>query len=131
MLFAIIFILIGLIVWGLIYLTTLDGSYAVRRTKLINTDIGTAFDKIRDFETWADWSPWIMHEPHTKLVFSDNCSEEGGYYTWDGKLVGAGKLIHVKFEQRYFFSPEKVSLFKYSNSHRIYVFQLRNLGLRR
>ena len=99
MLFAILFILIGLIVWGLIYLATLDGSYAVRRTKLINTDIGTAFDKIRDFETWSDWSPWLMHEPHTKLRFSDNCSDEGGYYTWDGKLVGAGKLMHVKFER--------------------------------
>ena len=99
MLYAVIFILIGLIIWSLIYLATLDGSYQVRRTKVINTDIETVFDKIRDFKTWADWSPWLMHEPNTKLAFSDNCSEENGYYTWDGKLVGAGKLIHVKFER--------------------------------
>ncbi len=99
MFYTIIFLVIGFIIWGLIYLATLDAGYAVRRTKLINTSIGTVFDKIRDFKTWADWSPWLMHEPNTKLVFSDNCSDEGGYYTWDGKLVGAGKLMHVKFDR--------------------------------
>jgi len=93
-------IILGVLIGGcLLYLASLDGVYEVRRKKLINVDIGTAFDKIRDFKTWAEWSPWLMHEPNTKLEFSDNCSEEGGYYTWDGNLIGAGKLVHVNLER--------------------------------
>ena len=40
-----------------------------------------------------------MHEPDTKLEFSDNYCEEGGFYTWDGQMVGAGKLTHLKFDR--------------------------------
>jgi len=98
--FYTILILLFLIITGIIaYLATLEGNYDIRRSKLIKTDIDAAFNKIRDFRSWADWSPWIVHEPDTQLEFSDNCTEEGGFYTWDGKRVGAGKLTHVKFEQ--------------------------------
>ena len=38
-----------------------------------------------------------MHEPGTTLAFSDKPDQEGGWYTWDGKLIGAGKLTHEKF----------------------------------
>lgn len=44
-----------------------------------------------------------MHEPDTKLEWSDNYSDEGGYYTWDGQYVGAGKLTHVQFQ-----APEQI-----------------------
>jgi hypothetical protein len=37
-----------------------------------------------------------MHEPGTTLAFSDNPDQEGGWYTWDGKLTGAGRLTHEK-----------------------------------
>ena len=37
-----------------------------------------------------------MHEPDTVLSYSDNCNEESGNYSWDGKYIGAGKMTHVK-----------------------------------
>ena len=84
---------------ALIYLATLKGDYQVRRTQLVNADIDTVFDTLRDFKTWADWSPWLMHEPDCPLIFSDDCGEEGGHYSWDGVRVGAGTLTHVKLER--------------------------------
>ncbi len=92
-------ILLGVIVIaGLIYLASLDGSYEVRRSLLMDVDAQTVFDKVRDFKTWKDWSPWLLHEPETSLTFSENYTQQGGSYTWDGKRVGAGKLTHQSFD---------------------------------
>ena len=35
-----------------------------------------------------------MHEPDASLDYNDPVSEEGGSYSWDGKLIGAGSLTH-------------------------------------
>lgn len=81
----------------LLYLATLDGEFKVRRSLVIASDPKTVFDKVRDFRSWRDWSPWLMHEPDTALTYSDTPDQEDGWYTWDGKIVGAGKLTHVQF----------------------------------
>ncbi|MGD2112699.1 MAG: SRPBCC family protein [Gammaproteobacteria bacterium] len=81
----------------LLYLATLDGSYTVRRSLEIGASRKTVFDKIRDFRTWPDWSPWLVHEPGARLVYSDTPDREGGWYTWDGRTIGAGRLVHEKF----------------------------------
>ena len=64
----------------------------------MNVDRQTVFNKVRDFRSWAEWSPWLMHEPDTRLEFSQSPEQEGGWYTWDGDRVGAGKLTHVSIE---------------------------------
>ncbi|MEW8506988.1 MAG: SRPBCC family protein [Candidatus Thiodiazotropha sp.] len=80
-----------------IYLATLDGKFRVRRSLAIAASQKQLFDKIRDFRSWPDWSPWLMHEPETALTFSDTPDQQGGWYSWDGKTVGAGRLMHEKF----------------------------------
>ncbi|MES9972191.1 MAG: GyrI-like domain-containing protein [Candidatus Thiodiazotropha sp.] len=87
----------ALIAVPLIYLATLDGNYRVRRSLEIPAEQKILFRKIRDFKSWSDWSPWLMHEPDTALAFSDAPDQEGGWYSWDGKTVGAGKLTHERF----------------------------------
>ena len=111
---TLLIILAVVIIAMLLYLASLDGRYLVRRSKRINADIQTVFDKLRDFTGWADWSPWLMHEPDTRLEFSDNPNDVGGHYTWDGQYIGAGKLTHVAFaapnrieQQIEFFRPFK------------------------
>lgn len=99
MLYTIVIVLLVVIAGCVIYLATLDGSYNLRRTQKIDADINLVFDKIRDFKSWPDWSPWLIHEKDTKLVYSENCNDEGGFYSWNGKYVGAGKLTHIKFER--------------------------------
>ncbi len=78
------------------YLATLDGRFRVRRSLEIEAPVETVFAAIVDFKSWPEWSPWLMHEPETTLVYSDDYQQEGGYYSWDGKVVGAGRLTHLK-----------------------------------
>ena len=94
---AVLIIIALVIALPLLYLATLDGNFSVRRSLEIAAEPKTVFDKIRDFESWKEWSPWLMHEPDTQLSYSDTPDQEGGWYTWDGKIVGAGKLTHEKF----------------------------------
>jgi effector-binding domain-containing protein len=94
---TIIVIIVILIAIPLLYLTTLDGKYSVRRSLEIAAAPKTVFDKIRDLKSWSDWSPWLMHEPDTPLAFSDTPDQEEGWYSWDGKTIGAGKLTHKQF----------------------------------
>lgn len=94
---AALIILAVILAIPLLYLATLDGNYTVRRSLEIGASRKTVFDKIRDFKSWADWSPWMMHEPEAALVYSDDPDQAGGWYTWDGRTIGSGKLIHEKF----------------------------------
>jgi DNA gyrase inhibitor GyrI/ribosome-associated toxin RatA of RatAB toxin-antitoxin module len=89
-------IIVALIAFALIYLATLDGSYRIRRGLVINAPVKQVFAAIRDLKTWPAWSPWLLHEPDATTTFSKSSSQEGGYYAWDGDLVGAGKLTHLK-----------------------------------
>ena len=90
-------IILAVIALPLLYLSTVDGNYAVRRSLEIGVSRKILFDKIRDFRSWAEWSPWLMHEPETKLVYSETPDQESGWYSWDGRTIGAGKLIHETF----------------------------------
>ncbi len=39
-----------------------------------------------------------MHEPEASLDYSENGQSEGGCYSWDGKLIGAGKVTHLEIQ---------------------------------
>ncbi len=97
-------IIIGIIVLlPLVYLSLLKGEYEVKRNILIHKKAKVIFDKICDFKTWNEWSPWLIHEPETKIVYSRDFQKEGGSYTWDGKTIGSGKLTHTRLV-----SPNKI-----------------------
>lgn len=91
-------ILVALPLAALIYLATLDGTFNVRRSLEIRAPADSVFDVVVDLESWPHWSPWLIHEPGTKLVYSDDCKREGGHYSWDGKVVGAGRLTHISIK---------------------------------
>jgi hypothetical protein len=90
MLTSVLIVLLLIVLGIVIYLATLEGKYTIRVTQLINAEVETVIDKLKDFKSWAEWSPWIIHEPDTKLEFSEHYNREGSYYTWDGHDVGAG-----------------------------------------
>lgn len=91
-------IIVGIIIVGLVYLATLDGSYHVRRKLECDIPVEELFEAILDFRQWPDWNPWLLHEPDAIIETSDNCQQESGYYRWDGKVVGAGTLTHISIE---------------------------------
>ena len=88
---------LGLLLAGvLIYLASKDGHFDVRRSLEIEAPPDQVFDTVRNLKTWPQWSPWLLHEPDARIDYSSDCTAEGGYYTWDGEIVGAGKLAHVE-----------------------------------
>lgn len=81
----------------LVYLATLDGNYTVRRSLDINAARHAVFARLRDLRGWPEWSPWLMHEPDATLDYSETPDREGGWYSWDGRTIGAGRLTHTAF----------------------------------
>ncbi|MGB0711956.1 MAG: SRPBCC family protein [Gammaproteobacteria bacterium] len=79
---------------ALIWLAALDGTFSVRRSSVIAVEPIQAYDLVRDFHHWPAWSPWLIHEPDARLNFSSDPQEPQGWYSWDGKHIGAGKLTH-------------------------------------
>ncbi|MEM7027884.1 MAG: hypothetical protein AAF410_06645 [Pseudomonadota bacterium] len=87
-----IVIFIVLIMAGMAYLASIKGEYTISRSRLVSTDIETAFNTIANLRTWPTWSPWLMHEPEASLSYSESSNEVGSYYSWNGQFIGAGKL---------------------------------------
>lgn len=54
MLYTILLLLLLMLAGMVIYLSLQEGRYSIRQTQLINADIDTVFDKIRDFKSWTD-----------------------------------------------------------------------------
>lgn len=81
-----------------VYLARLPKTYVVRRSLSIGADRARVFARIRDFRTWGDWSPWLLHEPHARLTFSPDPDQEGGFYDWDGRHIGAGRIRNQRFD---------------------------------
>jgi len=46
------------------------------------------FEKISNFHTWVNWSPWLIAEPAAKV----KVREDGKYYEWAGDIVGVGNM---------------------------------------
>ncbi|MEM6468293.1 MAG: SRPBCC family protein [Planctomycetota bacterium] len=70
--------------------------FHVKRSIQIDADPDLVFNTIADFKTWPEWSPWLLAEREAKLEFSDAPAEANGWYSWDGEVVGAGKMQHVE-----------------------------------
>jgi DNA gyrase inhibitor GyrI/ribosome-associated toxin RatA of RatAB toxin-antitoxin module len=90
--------LILLTLLALAYLASLDGSYRVKRNRVILAAPEQVFAAIVDFKSWPQWSPWLMHETEAEVIYSENYQQEGGYYSWQGEFVGAGKLTHLSIK---------------------------------
>lgn len=94
----VLIIIVGLGLSGLIYLAILDANYHVRRKLECDVPVEELFNAILDLKHWPDWNPWLLHEPDTSIEIGENYQQQGGYYSWDGKVVGAGRLSHAAIE---------------------------------
>ena len=62
--------------------------YSVVETVTIDAPVDKVRDIVRDFKQWPPWSPWLSAEPDCRIEYSD----DGKSYSWDGKVVGSGKM---------------------------------------
>ena len=108
------YIIICTVVLLIAILVFVKKPFSLEQTLTIQTDAETLYQKVLDFKSWKDWSPWLLHEPNCSLVFSDNITQVYGHYTWDGKYIGSGKLVHTNFKENesieqdiFFYKPYK------------------------
>lgn len=92
-------ILAIILVIALGWLASQSPDFHVSRKRIIQADPQSLFNTVKDLKSWKEWSPWLMHDPHTVLVHSDSSTEAGSWYSWDGNIVGAGKLTHQSFQE--------------------------------
>ena len=80
----------------LIYLASQNGRFHVLRSLEIDATVESVYAAVLDLKSWPLWSPWLMQEAGARLDYSETVDAEGGYCSWDGKIVGAGKVTHVE-----------------------------------
>ncbi len=101
--FYLLLVPVGVAAAVLAYLALQPGEIRVRRSLLIERDRADIFNQIRDLRTWCEWSPWLLHEPDARLDYSDAPDQQGGWYAWDGQLIGAGRITHLRLD-----APERI-----------------------
>ncbi|MCF7984347.1 MAG: SRPBCC family protein [Thiohalocapsa sp.] len=94
---------LGIVAVVLIYLALQPGEIRARKSLVIARERAEIFDTVTDLRTWRVWSPWLLHEPDARLDYSDSPDRQGGWYAWDGRIIGAGKLKHLRLER-----PERI-----------------------
>lgn len=109
--YVIVAILAAALVGGLLYLYSLPADYTVSRSREMDVAGEKIFNSVLDFKSWPKWGPWLPHAPNTKLEYSSNLTQEGGHYTWQSKVIGAGKLTHVKIEKPHYIE-QKIEFIK-------------------
>jgi len=89
----IVLIVLLLVVGTSIYVATLDNTYRVERSKIIEAPIEVVYNQIIDFKKWPSWSPWIEQEPQVDLTYGNQTAGVGANYSWNGEIIGAGNMI--------------------------------------
>ncbi|MDI1445903.1 SRPBCC family protein [Polyangium sp. 6x1] len=85
--------LAAVIVVLLIVIATRPSTYRVERHATIAAPVDLVFAQVKDFRTWASWSPWAKLDPKMKTKFDGKQGEVGAVYEWEGNDdVGAGRM---------------------------------------
>ena len=87
--------------------------YQVRKSIVIDADPNTVRPYVADLRQWAAWSPWSIIEPDHKSSFAGTHGEVGSSMSWDGDVIGSGKMtlvsvVNEEYEHKLeFFAPWK------------------------
>jgi DNA gyrase inhibitor GyrI len=65
---------------------------SVDKAMTIDAPLQKVFKILNDFHHWPIWSPWLICEPDSPLKIR----EDGKYYEWEGKRIGAGNMSIIK-----------------------------------
>ena len=86
---------IGLVLLGLVVLVLVLGLIAPReisaeRSVHIAAAPERVFEAISDFNTWDEWSPWVLRDTTTRITPGDHMQGVGASYSWTGEMSGSG-----------------------------------------
>ncbi|MCA9134557.1 MAG: SRPBCC family protein [Planctomycetales bacterium] len=72
--------------------------YHVQRAIQIAASREKVFETVADFGTWTTWSPWLCAEPDAQVTVTGERAAVGAKYAWQGEIVGAGEIEHLRLE---------------------------------
>ena len=70
--------------------------FTVEKSIEIEAPIEKVYAAIRDFREWVPWSLWLISEPDCPLDYG----EDGKSYSWEGKIIGSGKMEILRRRNR-------------------------------
>ena len=73
-------------------------SFHIERSIEIDAPPETVYNTVVNYESWTKWSPWLCAEPDAVVTVSENPNSIGSIYSWEGEIVGAGEIEHIKLQ---------------------------------
>lgn len=80
----------------LIICAILPSTYRVERSVIIQAPDTLVYHHIADFEKWLEWSAWSQRDPEAVNTFKGEPAKVGQVWSWEGEIVGKGKMTHVE-----------------------------------
>lgn len=88
----ILLLLLIFIIGFSIYVAVQPNEYSFNRSRTINAPATLLFQKVNDFKEWPSFSPWMEQDPDANLIYGDITAGEGANYSWNGEILGEGKM---------------------------------------
>lgn len=74
-------------------------AFHVSRSMVIDCSTVEAFERVKDFGTWTEWSPWLPADPDAVVTTSRDSASLGSHYHWAGDLVGEGHMVNLELNE--------------------------------
>lgn len=65
-----------------IYVATLDGTFHVEETLVIDAPQEMLFDEVNDYQSWQRWGSWSENHPNMIVTYTQDTSGEGAGFSW-------------------------------------------------
>ncbi len=67
-------------------------SMNISKSIVINAPADQIFRVVGNFNSWTQWSPWLIAEPDAQV----DVAPDGEEYSWEGKITGSGNMKITK-----------------------------------
>ncbi len=74
------FLLLVAFIGFVLYVISLDNTFTVSRSRMIDAPANLVFNQIGDLKNWEKWSPWKEKDTSMVLEFSKTTNKEGDYF---------------------------------------------------
>lgn len=91
-------IIIVLVALFLIIPLFLPSTVRVERSVTVEAPLDLVFQTAVDMNMRAKWDPWIEMDPDAEIITEIMPGGVGSWYTWDGEIIGKGKLTIKEIE---------------------------------
>ena len=96
---TLLYILGGVAILLIVLAIVAPKSARVERNVVVNVSPQAAFQQLKSWKVFVDWSPWTEQDPNLDFGFKGRDGEVGSQYWWKGnKKVGEGEMEIVKLD---------------------------------